>query len=273
MGGILGWWCVHPFNTMSIQMNLLGASGKPLPSFPNFALSLVRERGAMALYDGIGAGTTRQIFYATSRFGLFEVIRDAMVGIQSSEGNEAEDAGAATTKVTPAVRLGAGLSSGALAAVISCPAEVTLIRMSNDASLPAAERRHYKHIGDAAVRIFKEEGVLAFWSGVVPFAQRAMLVGACQVGTFDQGKEFYAKQMPERAPLGSTFNVFCAAMTSGLLYATVTMPFESAKNRLASQRVDPKTGKLPYKGTFQTIRAVAGQEGVLAQTRKRTYRV
>ena len=40
----------------------LGASGKTLPSFPTFASQLVRERGFMALYDGIGAGTTRQIF-------------------------------------------------------------------------------------------------------------------------------------------------------------------------------------------------------------------
>ena len=49
-----------------------------------------------------------------------------------------------------AVRLGAGLSSGVLAAIVSCPAEVTLIRMSNDASMPASERRNYKHIGDDA---------------------------------------------------------------------------------------------------------------------------
>eukprot|EP00946_MAST-07B_sp_MAST-7B-sp1_P002829 g2829.t1 len=264
LGGILGWWCVHPFNTMSIQMNLLGASGKTLPSFPTFASQLVRERGFMALYDGIGAGTTRQIFYATSRLGLFEVIRDLLVNVQSLNGGAAGDVADAKGEVTPAVRLGAGLSSGVLAAIVSCPAEVTLIRMSNDASMPASERRNYKHIGDAAVRILKEEGVLAFWSGVVPFAQRAMVVGACQVGTFDQGKHFYAEKMPNRAPLGSTFNVFCAAMTSGLLYATITMPFESAKNRLANQQPDPKTGKLPYTGTFGTMRAVAAKEGVLA---------
>ena len=254
LGGIFGWWCVHPLNTCSVQMNLLGASGRPLPAFHTFVSQLVRERGFLSLYDGIGAGTVRQIFYATSRFGLFEVLRDAMSAVASPE----------TREVTPTVRLCAGLSSGALAAVISCPAEVTLIRMSNDSSLPAAERRNYTSISNAAIRILKEEGVLAFWSGVVPFAQRAMLVGACQVGTFDQGKQFYAKQMPERAPLGSTLNVFCAAMTSGLLYATVTMPFESAKNRLASQKPDPATGEMRYKSTFQTIRSVARKEGVLA---------
>ena len=164
---------------MSIQMNLLGASGKTLPSFPTFASQLVRERGFMALYDGIGAGTTRQIFYATSRLGLFEVIRDLLVNVQSLNGGAAGDVADAKGEVTPAVRLGAGLSSGVLAAIVSCPAEVTLIRMSSIRPCPH-QSRNYKHIGAATVRILKEEGVLAFWSGVVPFAQRAMVGGLCR---------------------------------------------------------------------------------------------
>ena len=37
-----------------------------------------------------------------------------------------------------------GAISGGMAAYISCPAEVSLVRMSNDNSLPLAERRNYK---------------------------------------------------------------------------------------------------------------------------------
>ncbi len=84
------------------------------------------------------------------------------------------------------------------------------------------------------------------------------------MGTFDQGKQFYARQLGDLAPLGSTSNVFCAAMTSGLFYSTVTMPFESAKNRMATQTPDPETGEVLYKSVLQTIRRVAGKEGVLA---------
>ena len=145
-GGILGWWVVHPFNTLAVRMNLLGASlpaGEKLPSFYTFAKDGIQKNGIKSLYDGIGAGTIRQIFYATSRFGLFEVIRDQMAG---------------DGPVTTPMRLSAGLVSGGMAAVIACPAEVTLVRMSNDMALPIAERRNYKSFADSAMRTFTEEG-------------------------------------------------------------------------------------------------------------------
>ena len=56
------------------------------------------------------------------------------------------------------MRLSAGLVSGGMAAVIACPAEVTLVRMSNDMALPIAERRNYKSFADSAMRTFTEEG-------------------------------------------------------------------------------------------------------------------
>lgn len=249
LGGVLGWWVIHPFNTLAVRMNLLGASGQKLPSFFAFSKNVVAKHGITSVYDGIGAGTVRQIFYATSRFGLFEVFRDLMAGTTT--------VGDSTIKgeVTPFMRLSSGLLSGGMAAVIACPAEVTLVRMSNDQALPTEQRRHYKHFGDAVYRTLTEEGVSAFWKGVVPFAQRAVVVGVCQVGTFDQGKEFYERSL--NIQRGTTLNVFCAAMTSGLFYSLVTMPLESAKNRLASSGGSGGS-------TLSTIKNVVGKEGVLA---------
>ena len=34
--------------------------------------------GWMSLYDGIAAGVLRQVFYASTRFGLFETFRDKL---------------------------------------------------------------------------------------------------------------------------------------------------------------------------------------------------
>mmetsp|Transcript_17241 Transcript_17241/g.39349 ORF Transcript_17241/g.39349 Transcript_17241/m.39349 type:complete len:89 (-) Transcript_17241:207-473(-) len=53
-------------------------------------------------------------------------------------------------------------------------------------------------------------------------------------------------------------------MTSGLIYSLITMPLEAAKNRMASQKPDPKTGKLLYTGTIQTVSKVASDSGFLA---------
>ena len=208
-----------------------------------FVKRIVKERGFLSLYNGLGAGITRQVFYASSRFGLFEVIRDEVAKHRETDVFS---------------RLFAGCTSGAMAAIISCPAEVTLVRMSNDANLPESERRNYKSVVDAARRILIEEGPGTFFSGAVPFAQRAMLVGAVQVGTYDQFKTTY-----RNLGISGFMNVFTASMSSGLLYSLVTMPFETAKNQLASQTKDPATGQFKYKGAFQTMGLIAKESGAL----------
>ena len=40
--------------------------------------AMVDELGWMSLYDGIAAGLWRQLFYASTRFGLFETFRDKL---------------------------------------------------------------------------------------------------------------------------------------------------------------------------------------------------
>merc|ERR1712194_511347 len=140
--------------------------------------------------------------------------------------------------------------------------EVATVRMSNDITLPVDQRRNYKGVVDVMSRITKEEGVSAFWRGSTPFVQRAMMVGVFQVATLDQFKELYARQLNQKK--NSIPNVFCAAMTSGLIYSIATMPLEATKNRMASQKPDKATGKLPYTSTLQTLRTVAAKEGFLA---------
>lgn len=115
--------------------------------------------------------------------------------------------------------------------MISCPAEVTLVRISNDSTLPVDKRRNYKGVADAFARILREEGPKTFFSGSGPFVNRAMVVGAVQVGTYDQFRGMF-KDMGVKNEL---LNVFYASMTSGLIYSIATMPLEAAKNRMAFQ--------------------------------------
>lgn len=152
--------------------------------------------------------------------------------------------------------------TGGIAAYISCPMEVAVVRMSNDASLPPDQRRNYKNVFDTATRIAKEEGINAFWRGSNPFVIRAMFVGVFQVATLDQFKTLFQGWLGFRRD--SIPNVFCSAMTSGLIYSIATMPLEASKNRMASQKPDPVTGKLPFTGTIQTIRKVTAEKGFLA---------
>lgn len=243
LGGMLGWVVVHPANTLAVRMNLASASGKKF----SFA-RMIQESGWMSLYDGLSAGVARQIFYATTRFGLFETARDKLHEIRG--------------QTDFASRVGVGAVTGGIAAYISCPMEVCVVRLSNDSSLPASERRNYKGLVDTFSRIVKEEGPLTFWSGSNPFVMRAMMVGVFQVATLDQFKHIFQKMLNQK--INSIENVSCAAMTSGLIYSIATMPLEACKNRMASQKKDPKTGLKPYKSILQTLTKVSADEGFLA---------
>jgi len=231
---------------VAVRMNLANASGSGVNiSFGKFLVETAKKDGLLNLYSGLGAGITRQIFYATTRLGLFEVFRDEMAKYRPTDIWS---------------RLLTGCVSGGIAALISCPAEVTLVRMSNDSTLPLKDRRNYTGVVNAFSRILSEEGPKAFLSGSGPFVNRAMLVGAVQVGTYDQFRDTF-KSLGVKNEIS---NVLCASMASGLIYSLVTMPFESAKNRMAFQRTDPITGKKPYTNAIQTITSVARKEGVLA---------
>lgn len=245
--GAIAWSVVHPFNTASVRMNLSSASApigtKPLSFFP-FLTKMLKEKGVVSLYDGLGAGILRQLVYATARIGLFEVFRDEI---------------AKHREIDFTARLVAGLSAGGCAALLSCPAEVTLVRLSNDASLPPADRRGYTSIANAFGRILKEEGFSAFFRGSAPYVNRAMLVGFVQVGTYEQ----FRVKFREWGITSLYSNVMSASMAAGLLYSLATNPFETVKNRMAFQKPDPVTGQLLYKNTLQTMRLVAKTEGPL----------
>jgi solute carrier family 25 oxoglutarate transporter 11 len=160
---------VHPFNSIAVRSSLASTSGSPF----SVSAALAAE-GPLTFYAGLPAGCYRQLIYAGARFGLYEEFRDRL------------HAARGTTDFLS--RLVCGMAGGGIAAYLSCPMEVCVVRMSNDASLPPAERRNYKGVGDAFSRIVKEEGVAAFWRGSSPFVQRACMVGAFQVATYDEFK-------------------------------------------------------------------------------------
>jgi len=49
-------------------------------------------------------------------------------------------------------------------------------------------------------------------------------------------------------------------MTAGIVYTTIVMPLESAKNRMAFQKPGAD-GVLPYRSLFQTMAKVVSSEG------------
>lgn len=80
----------------------------------------------------------------------------------------------------------AGLTAGGLGALVGSPADLSLIRMQSDSTLPAAQRRNYKGVGDALIRIIREDGVGGLFRGAGPTVVRAMSLNMGMLASNDQ---------------------------------------------------------------------------------------
>lgn len=107
------------------------------------------------MYKGLSAAWLRQATYTTARLGIFRGISDYLETNQDGT----------KRKTTFLEKSLAGLAAGGLGAVVGTPADVALIRMQADGSLPADQRRNYKGVGDALTRIMKEEGISGIFKG------------------------------------------------------------------------------------------------------------
>lgn len=84
-----------------------------------------------------------------------------------------------------------GLTAGAIGACFGNPADLALIRMQADATLPAAQRRNYTNAFQALGRIVADEGILALWKGAGPTVSRAMALNMGMLASYDQSMEFF----------------------------------------------------------------------------------
>lgn len=84
-----------------------------------------------------------------------------------------------------------GLTAGAIGASVGSPADLALIRMQADATLPLAQRRNYTNAFHALYRIIADEGVLALWKGAGPTVVRAMALNMGMLASYDQSVEFF----------------------------------------------------------------------------------
>lgn len=69
------------------------------------------------------------------------------------------------------------------------PRQIQRVGLCADSTLPAAERRNYKGVGDAFVRIVGEDGVGGLFRGAGPTIVRAMALNMGMFASNEQAKE------------------------------------------------------------------------------------
>jgi solute carrier family 25 oxoglutarate transporter 11 len=135
------------------------------------------------------------------------------------------------------------LTAGGVGSLFGNPADLALIRMQADNTLPEAQRRNYNGVVNALTRIVREEGVLSLWKGATPTVFRAMAINLGMLGPYDEFKELFTKLNGGPSQAVNIGSSFCAAS----LACVITLPFDNVKTKF--QRMAPRPdGTLQYSG-------------------------
>ena len=228
-----------PNSNMSVPIHM----NRPVRTGPiSIAVQIVKTDGAAALFSGVSATVLRQTLYSTTRMGLYEILKTKWTD--------------PTTKSLPLNRkIAAGLLAGGIGAAVGNPADVAMVRMQADGRLPAAERRNYKSVVDAITKMCKTEGVKSLWRGSGLTINRAMIVTASQLATYDEVKEGILKRGVMADGLGTHVS---ASFVAGIVASVASNPVDVVKTRVMNMKVGDYDGALDC--AYKTVR----KEGFMA---------
>ena len=226
LAGMMSTTCIQPIDMVKVRIQL-GAKGGPMA----IAGDIVKADGVGGLYKGLSAGLLRQATYTTARMGIFNNLNAKL---------KEHNAGAPVPIWQNAI---AGQVAGGLGAVVGNPADLSLIRMQADGTLPVEQRRGYKNVGDAFLQIVKSEGVMGLFSGCGPTVARAMGLNMGMFASNEAAKDWMAALGLKK---GDTSNT-AAAGASGFFASICSLPFDYVKTQIQKMQPGPD-GKMPYTG-------------------------
>lgn len=214
--------CSHPIDSIKVAFQLKGEGvGGVKPTFRAVASELVGQHGFVkGLYAGLFPSLLREATYSSLRLGMYEPAK-GLVGADKPD-------------APFHLRLAAGLISGSTAAAITNWADVLKIRAQAAKHRASDQGSEIVRTWRTAVSIVKNEGgIPALWQGVGPNVQRAAILTACQVGTYDQTKT----TIKQAGWLQEGLALHCAAaVVAGLVCAIATSPVDLAKSRIMNQK-------------------------------------
>ncbi|KAF8012262.1 hypothetical protein BT93_I0407 [Corymbia citriodora subsp. variegata] len=208
---------------------------------------IIRQEGVLALYSGVSATVLRQTLYSTTRMGLYDILKQKWTD-------------PATGNMPLTRKIVAGLIAGGIGAAVGNPADVAMVRMQADGRLPPEQRRNYRSVVDAIQRMARQEGVTSLWRGSSLTVNRAMLVTASQLASYDQIKETILAKRLMKDGLGTHVT---ASFAAGFVAAVASNPVDVIKTRVMNMKVE-EGREPPYRGAVDCAIKTVRAEGPMA---------
>ncbi|KAG0246412.1 hypothetical protein BGX31_002379 [Mortierella sp. GBA43] len=152
--------------------------------------SIVRAEGFGGIYRGVVPVMARQGANSAVRFGVYSTLSDLLKARMGSGGSPG--------KQLPAIHSFAiGAVSGIVTVYTTMPLDVIKTKMQG-----LRARELYKGSLDCAWKVFKNEGVLAFWKGATPRLARLSMSGGIVFSLFESTMSLLHR-LGDRDPIGS----------------------------------------------------------------------
>ncbi|KAK9176172.1 hypothetical protein WN944_028185 [Citrus x changshan-huyou] len=271
--------CTIPLDTAKVRLQLQkktasgdGVSVSKYRGLMGTVVTIAREEGLWALWNGVIAGLHRQCIYGGLRIGLYDPVKTFLVGSDF------------VGDIPLYQKIFAALLTGAIAIVVANPTDLVKVRLQAEGKLPSGVPRRYYGALDAYCTIVRQEGLGALWTGLGPNIARNAIVNAAELASYDQVKETILK-IP-----GFTDNIFThilAGLGAGLFAVCIGSPIDvvgflsplllSAKNnslaapnisislyRLTTKVKSRMMGDSAYKNTVDCFIKTLKYEGFLA---------
>ena len=240
----------NPIDVAKVRLQMQGEGTRAAGNLRgvSHALAAIASReGLSGLYRGLSASLVRELSYSGLRMGLYEPTKQQICARLGS-GHEQ----------SLAVKVIAGAITGCIGSALANPFDLAKVRAQASAGGGAGAS-----LGAALREICREGGgVHSLWRGTAPTVQRATLLTASQVPTYDHVKH----SLLERGVVGEGYVChFISAMLAGVVAALVTSPVDLVKSRIMAQPIDAATGRgALYSSAIDCAAKVARAEGPLA---------
>jgi len=235
-----------PVDVLKVRLQLSGegGQGKAYNGVRDAFQTILKQEGVGGLFKGLTPGLMRQAVYQGFKMAVYEPMRNQLARYRGPEAS----AGLMD-------KIAAGGLGGAMGAMIANPTDLIKVRMQADRA-----GTRYRNTLHAFQDIYTREGVAAFWKGTVPNLQRAFIVNAAEMATYDTVKTMFM----ERGVFGDTFsNHLTSSFIAGFVAAVCSTPVDLTKTRLMNQPFGPDGKGTLYKGMMDCFVKTAKAEGAL----------
>uniref|UniRef100_A0A7S3GK71 Uncharacterized protein n=1 Tax=Palpitomonas bilix TaxID=652834 RepID=A0A7S3GK71_9EUKA len=230
---------MYPMEFGKVQLQLQSKALKPRYSgLFNVLSTTMKERGAFAIYRGLGSLIAGCVPKAAVRFGTFEFLKRKL----------SDEDGSISKGKTFVAGLGAGVFEAAFAV---CPAEMVKTRLIHDQAQAVPKYRGFFH---ATAVIVREEGIGALYKGIGP----TLLKQASNQGIRFVSYASIVENVKKVDFLSDTVATFVSGSCAGVTSLAFNHPIDTVKSRMQGLEAHR------YSSSWQCFTSILKNEGFAA---------